>query len=119
MWAFCFLILATSLSPTVQSQAPGAASRPLVLTSQMMTAGIVYRVNGKIVEDSKENSLLTNLEKITETRGLALPAFVIVDFRLPLTEMGKLETALDKVELTKNRRVFVSYFDDGLMNEIH
>jgi len=85
----------------------------------MEKQGLVYKVNGKTVEDSKENSLITNLARIAKLRGNEVPVFIIVDVRAPFTEVGKLETALDKVELTHSRRLFVTDFRDSTMNEIH
>lgn len=49
---------------------------------------------------------------------MTVPVDIIVDVRAPFSEVGKLETALDKSDLT-NRRVYVSNFKDGTMNEIH
>ncbi|HVA16863.1 MAG TPA: hypothetical protein VMV59_04015 [Candidatus Dormibacteraeota bacterium] len=51
--------------------------------------------------------------------GTKIPAFIIIDVRAPFSEVGKLETALDKVDLTYERRLFVTDFRDGTMNEIH
>ncbi len=98
-----------------QTQAPP----PVVVSVRIEKGSLVYKVNGKTVEDSKENSLITNLARIAKVRGNEVPVFIIVDVRAPFTEMGKLETALDKVELTYSRRLFVTDFHDSTMNEIH
>ncbi|MFZ3199881.1 MAG: hypothetical protein WA175_01895 [Candidatus Acidiferrales bacterium] len=119
MSVFCFALFALLFSPTLNSQGRGATSKPLILSSQLEKGTLIYRLNGRRVEDSKENSLLANLEDIVKTRGTNIPVFVIIDARAPFTEIGKLGTALDKVELTHDRRLFVSYFSDGMMNEIH
>lgn len=92
---------------------------PVVLSARMEKGALVYKVNGKTVEDSKGNSLLTNLARIAKVRGNEIPVFIIVDVRAPFAEVGKLETALDKVELTHSRRLFVTDFHDSTMNEIH
>jgi hypothetical protein len=93
-------------------------ARPVVVSAQMQGASVVYRVNGRRVEDSRENSLLTNLGKAADTRGLDVLVFIIIDEHAPFKEVGKLETALDKIGLT-SRRLFVADFHDGTMNEIH
>ena len=98
-----------------QTQAPPA----VVVSVRIEKGSLVYKVNGKTVEDSKENSLITNLARIAKERGDQVPVFIIVDVRAPFTEVGKLETALDKVELTHSRRLFVTDFRDSTMNEIH
>ena len=84
----------------------------------MQKGAIVYRLNGRRVEESRKNSLLTNLGGVAEAQGLDVPVYVVVDVRAPFTEVGKLETALDKIGLT-SRRLFVADFGDGTMNEIH
>lgn len=116
---FCFFLVTMPLSPTTISQGRRVTSGPLVLSARIVKGRLIYRLNGKRVEDTKENSLLNNLEYIVKARGTDIPVFIIIDARAPFTEMGKLGTALDKVELTHNRRFFVSYFSDGMMNEIH
>ena len=92
---------------------------PVIVSARIEKGALVYRVNGKTVEDSKENSLITNLTRIANVRGNEVPVFIIVDVRAPFSEVGKLETALDKVELTHSRRLFVTDFRDSTMNEIH
>jgi hypothetical protein len=103
------------VTPQTQEQ----ASRPVVVSAQMVNGTLIYEVNGKRVEDSAKNSLLTNLGNIANARGLKIPVFIIVDVRAPFSEVGKLETALDKMDLTYRRRLFVTDFRDGKMNVIH
>jgi hypothetical protein len=91
----------------------------VVISARIEKGAIVYKVDGKRVEDSKENSLLANLAQITRVRGTDIPVFIIVDVRAPFSEVGKLKTALDKVELTHSQKVFVSDFHNEMMNEIH
>ena len=62
---------------------------------------------------------MTNLGNIVRVRGLRIPVFIIIDVRASFSEVGKLETALDKIDLTYERRVFVTDFRGGTMNEIH
>ena len=119
LFAIGALFVVSSAGTVLQSQQGGTAPKPLILSSQMEKGALVYRLDGKRVEDSKENSLLTNLERIVAERGTGMAVFVVMDARAPFTEIGKLATALDKVELTQNRKFFVSYFNDGVMNEIH
>ena len=95
------------------------SSAPVVVSARLEKGGLVYKVNGKTVEDSKENSLLTNLARIARSQGSDVTVFIIIDVRAPFTEVGKLETALDKVELNHSRRLFVTDFRDATMNEIH
>jgi hypothetical protein len=95
------------------------SSAPVVVSARMEKGSLVYKVNGKTVEDSKENSLLTNLARIARSQGSDVTVFIVIDVRAPFTEVGKLETALDKVELNHSRRLFVTDFHDGTMNEIH
>jgi hypothetical protein len=85
----------------------------------MEKGSLVYKVNGKTVEDSKENSLLTNLARIAKSQSSDVTVFIVIDVRAPFTEVGKLETALDKVALNHSRRLFVTDFRDATMNEIH
>jgi hypothetical protein len=115
---FCFIIPPFLLSRTGASPLSEHDAKPVVLAARMENGPLVYRIDGKRVEDSKENSLLVNLGNIVKTRGTRVPVFIVIDVRAPFTEIGKLGTALDKVGLTHGR-FFVSYFRDGTMNEIH
>lgn len=119
LFAICALFVVSSVGTVLHSQQGGTAPKPLILSSQMENGTLVYRLNGKRVEDNKGNSLLTNLERVVAERGTGMAVFVVIDARAPFTEMGKLATALDKVDLNQNRKFFVSYFNDGMMNEIH
>jgi len=114
-WALfiTFLLISGALARSQQQPA-----HPVVVSAQTEGGAIVYKVNGRRVEDSRKNSLLTNLGKVADARGLDAPVFIIIDERSPFTEVGKLETALDKIGLTK-RRLFIADFRDGTMNEIH
>jgi hypothetical protein len=85
----------------------------------MEQRSLVYKLNGKRVEDRWDNSFLKSLAKVATARGSKTVVFIIVDVRAPFTEVGKLETALDKANLTYDRRLFVSDFRGGTMNEIH
>lgn len=121
-WSLAVFVVLIVLwfGPALSSQDLRVVPKPVILSAQMQKNGtLVYRVNGKRVEDSKSNSFLTNLGEIVKKRGTKIPAFVIIDVRAPFSEMGKLETALDKEDLTYERRLFVSSFRDGTMNEIH
>jgi hypothetical protein len=84
----------------------------------MKHGAVVYRLNGQIVENSRQNSLLKNLATVIDTRGAQVMVFLVIDVNAPFREMGKLETALDKTGLTQ-RRFFVSNFSDRLMQEVH
>ena len=114
-WALfiTFLLISGALARSQQQPA-----HPVVVSAQTEGGAIVYKVNGRRVEDSRKNSLLTNLGNVADARGLDAPVFIIIDERSPFTEVGKLETALDKIGLTK-RRLFIADFRDGTMNEIH
>jgi hypothetical protein len=113
-----FLLSSLWIGCVAASQTAQPTSHPVVVSSRIENGSLVYRVSGKRVEDSVENSLLTNLGKIVKERGTAIPVFVVIDVRVPFSEMGKLETALDKVDLT-HRRLFMSDFQNGTMTEIH
>jgi hypothetical protein len=111
--ACSFLFICGSLS---HAQKP--ETQPVVVSARIENGALIYRVNGKKVEDSTNNSLLRNLGNISKQRGTHIPVFILIDVRAPFSEVGKLETALDKVDLTE-RRLFVSNFSDGTINEIH
>lgn len=113
----CFLL--ASMSPGRMAASQNEESKPLVLSAQMEQGALVYKLNGKRVEDRRDNSLLKNLAELVTARGTKTPVFIIVDVRAPFTELGKLETALDKADLTYKRRLFVTDFRGGTMNEIH
>ena len=95
-----------------------AESKPIVLSVQMEHGKSVYRLNGKTVEDRRENSLSNNLMQVATERGNKTLVLVIVDESAPFTEVSKLQTALDKIDMP-NRKVFIADFADGTMNEIH
>jgi len=115
---FLLIFGSALLGPSDVGRAAGnVSSQTLVLSAQMENGALVYRLDGKRVEDSRRNSLLTNLIGIVKARGTDVPVFIIIDVRASFTEVGKLETALDKTGLTR-RRLFVSNFKNGVMNEI-
>ena len=111
-------LLLLLICPVAESQINESAPAPVVLSARLNKTTVAYRLNGKIVEDSRRNSLLTNLGNLLKTRGSQVPVFIVVDVRAPFSEIGKLETALDKVGLP-NYRLFVTNFSDETMNEIH
>src|SRR6266436_8681096 len=114
----CSVLLSLLLPSSTTSQTKESLPQPVVVSARMDNGMLVYRVNGKRVEDSPKNSLLKNLGEIQDARGDNVPVFIIIDVRAPFSEVGKLETALDKVGLM-HYRLFVSNFSDGTMNEIH
>jgi hypothetical protein len=113
------LFLLISFSPERIIVSQNEESKPAVLTAVMERGAVVYKLNGKRVEDRKDNLLLKNLGELLTAHGTKTPVFIIVDVRAPFAEIGKVETALDKAGLTYNRRLFVTGFRDGTMNEIH
>jgi hypothetical protein len=115
LWLIVLIFLLCPAESMTQASGP----RPLVLTVQIEAAKPIYKLNGKEVEDRRDNSLLKNLTEAAKRRGTKIPVIEIIDVRAPLTEVGKLETTLDKVDFTSNRRLFVSDFHGGTMNEIH
>lgn len=116
--AVCVVVLLPILV-LAKPQTDTSGTNPLVLTVQIESGKSIYKLNGKEVEDRRDNSLIQNLTKVVRQRGNKIPVFIVVDVRAPLTEVGKLETALAKVDLTSNTRLFVSNFRNGTMNEIH
>ena len=114
----CSLFAALLPMGSVMSQAPASASRPVVVSVRVERGSSIYGLNGKKVEDSAKNSLLTNLGRTVEERGTEARVFIIIDVRAPFSEVGKVGTALEKVGLT-HYRLFVSNFRGGTMNEIH
>src|SRR5229473_4367638 len=93
----CLFLFPLLLLPAKNLQTKEALSRPVVVSAQMESGGLIYKVDGKRVEDSRRNSLLTNLGNIQDVRGRDVPVFIVIDVRAPFSEVGKLETALDKV----------------------
>ena len=114
----CNLLAALLPMGSAMSQAPASGSGPVVVSVRVERGSSIYRLNGKRVEDSASNSLLTNLGRTVEERGTEAAVFIIIDVRAPFSEVGKVETALEKVGLT-HYRLFVSNFRGGTMNEIH
>jgi len=118
--ALCCAVLAAVLfSGVATSQTKKTTPQAVVLSARMERGRLIYRLNGKRVEDTINNSLLTNLTEIVKTRGTKVPVIIIIDVQAPFTEVGKLETAFDKADLTYSRRLFVTDFRGGIMNEIH
>ncbi len=114
----CSLLAALLPMGAANSQAPASGSGPVVVSVRVERGSSIYRLNGKRVEDSANNSLLRNLGRTVEERGTEATVFIIIDVRAPFSEVGKVETALDKVGMTQYR-LFVSNFHDRIMNEIH
>lgn len=115
---FCFVLPPFLLNRSGASPVGERTNKPVVLTDRMEHGSLIYRIDGKRVEDSAENSLLVNLGNIIKTRGTEVPVFIVIDVRAPFTEIDKLGTALDMAGLTHGR-FFLSRFSDGTMNEIH
>lgn len=100
------------------AQTSGRTPRPVVVSARVKNGKIVYKVNGRIVENSVRNSLITNLGNVLKTQGRETPVFIVVDVCAPIAQFGHIETDLDKVDLP-NRRFFVTNFTDAIMNGIH
>ncbi|SRR6266481_1654521 len=113
-----YLLAVLVLTFSAGSWAQKNDGQSLVVSVQIVKGTRVYRVNRKVVEDTSHNSLLTNLETAAAERGLDYPVIVLVDVKAPFTEVGKLETALDKIDF-KHRRLFVGDFETAVMNEFH
>jgi len=109
-----FCLLTCSLGS--EAQEPGRT--PVVVSVRVIKGALVYRVDRKIVENTRENSLLTNLEAISSTRGLDYPIVILVDVDAPLREVDKLETAIAKIDFT-HHTLFVGDFQRGTMEELH
>ena len=118
VWSCVLLVASILLTCSGRSSAQENVVQPLVVSVQILKGTPVYRVNRKIVENTRDNSLLTNPERAASERGVDYPVIVLVDVNAPFTEMGKLETALDKIDF-KHRRLFVGDFQTGGMNELH
>lgn len=114
---FVVIVFATLLVTANIAKPVGNVSHTVIVSARMENGALVYRLNGKRVEDRRDNSLLTNLTNIVKTQGTEAPVLIIIDVRASFTEVGKLETALDKAGLTRYR-LFVSNFSNGVMNEI-
>ena len=114
------LIITLLLVSCAWSQTEPQAAHPVVVSAEVQKGAVVYRVDGRIVETSRKNSLLNNLGKVADARGLDVPVYIIIDVHAPFTEVGKLENALDKIGLMRFR-LFVADFRlrDGIMNELH
>jgi len=124
MTAASLTVLSFFLVPVVLPPAGASGNQPgedtaVIISVRMQNRSLIYRLNGKQVENTRENSLLTNLSELIRSRGNHIPALIIIDVRAPFTEVGKIETALDKADLTFSRKLFVTDFRDGTMNEIH
>lgn len=114
----CSLFAALLPMGSVMSQALASGPRPVVVSVRLERGTLIYRLNGRRIEDRANNSLLTNLGRTVEERGTGATVFIVIDVRAPFSAVGKVETALDKVGLT-HYRLFVSNFRGGIMNEIH
>jgi hypothetical protein len=115
---FCSGLFSFLLAPATSSQTKEHKPRLVAVSAQMEKGMLIYRLNGKRVEDTPKNSLITNLSRILAASGGEATVFVIIDVRAPFSEVGKLDTALDKVGMAQ-RRIFVTDFRQGVMNEIH
>ena len=113
---FVFLCLALAAMP-LWSQSP--ADRQIIISSEVSGSATLYKINGKVVEDKPGNSLIKNLTDIVRTRGSSSPIVVIIDRRASFAEVGKLETALDKVGITGETKIYIANFQTKTMNEIH
>ena len=111
------LILTLWCGPN-HAQAGSDISRAVILSARVENGSVTYTLNGRRVEDRKDNSLLTKLTALIRARGAEIPVLIIIDVRASFREAGKLETALDKAGLTRYR-LFVTDFRNGVMNEVH
>lgn len=86
--ALCFVLsFPAILAPQIKER----STHPVSLSAQMKNGAPLYRLNGKVVEDRVQNSLLNNLTRILAAHGSETPVFVVVDVRAPFSEFGKLE----------------------------
>jgi len=109
------LVCLCAVSLDLQAQEDRA---PVVISVRMFKGSVAYRVDKKVVENTRDNSLLTSLEKVASAKGLDLPIIILVDVNAPLREIDKLETAVAKIDF-HNHRLFVGDFHRGVMEELH
>jgi hypothetical protein len=105
----------------VACPAPGQSPtvRPITIFSQVEKGSITYRLNGSIVEDKPDNALIKRLTEIARARGTNVPVILVIDTHAQFSEVGKLETALDKVGFSDDIKIYVANFVDKTMNQVH
>ena len=69
--------------PLTLCVAQSAESKPVILSVQREHGKPVHRLNGKTVEDRRENSLLNNLMQIATDRGSSTEVLLIIDEKAP------------------------------------
>ena len=113
---FVFLCLALA---TVPAWCQSPAGGQIIISSQVSGSSTIYKINGKVVEDKPSNSLIKNLTDIARARGSSSPVVLIIDRHASFAEVGKLETALDKVGISGETKIYIANFQTKTMNEIH
>lgn len=103
----------------ISSQTNFPNSEPAAVVSVEIRSGAsIYRVDGHRVEERKGNSLLLQLSRAVARRHENGEIFLVIDKRARISEIGKLNTAVDKVGAKNARRVFIADFDQKLMSEV-
>lgn len=116
-WLFSLSFSLALLASPIWGQSPPA--HPVTITAQVVKASITYRLNGNIVEDRPDNSLIKRLTDIAKAQGTKMPVILIIDSQAKFSEVGKLETALDKVGFSEGVTIYVANFASKTMNQIH
>lgn len=100
--------------PDLCGQQSGTAhAKPIVILAEMAKGRVVYRVDSKPALPD----LLRVLSILEGQRGRDCPVVVLLDSRVPISELGNIDGTAGKAALT-NIRFFVFTHDTGRMSEI-
>ena len=104
--AAAFLFSVPSLVP--QETRP----KPTTVVVEKVGGHVTYKVDSRQVDD-----LLRALNQVADRSGPNQPVNIIVDSRLPSSEIWNVDGVAGKAQLT-NLRLFVLFHETGMMTEI-
>jgi len=108
---FTALFLAPKLQP--QEMRP----KPIVIVAEKAGGRTLYKVDSKPTGSMPTNDLLHALNQVAARNGVNQPVVVLVDSRLPSSEIWNLDGVAGKAQLT-NLRFFIFFHDAEMMSEI-
>lgn len=107
---FCGLAATLLFVSGLQSQ--NAHPKPTTVLVEKVGGRVSYKVDSRHVDD-----LLLALNQLADRGGTNQPVIVLVDSRLPSSEIWNIDGVAGKAQLT-NLRFFVFFRDSEMMSEI-
>lgn len=115
IFRFSVMLVVLLLAPNLQPRE--MRPKPIVVIAEKAQGRTIYKVDSKPTGSMPTNDLLHALNQIVARNGVNQPVVVLVDSRLPSSEIWNLDGVAGKAQLM-NLRFFIFFRDTEMMSEI-